>query len=123
MGIAGIPLNIATVLVASVALGIGIDYAIHIIAHFKNSFAATGKFKSSLENAILISGRAIIINVISVAVGFLVLVFSEMVPLQYFGLLIALSMFSSGLGAITLLPAILILINTKNEVQSRDDKL
>jgi len=123
MGIVGIPLNIATVLVASVALGIGIDYSIHIVAHFKDSFAATGKFKSSLENTICISGRAIIINVISVAVGFLVLVFSEMVPLQYFGLLIALSMLSSGLGAITLLPAILILINTKNKVQSRDDKL
>ena len=71
-------------------------------------------FKTAIQDAISISGNAIIINVIAVSAGFLVLVFSDMVPLQYFGLLIAISMISSGLGAITLLPAILILINKKN---------
>jgi len=65
----------------------------------------------------MISGNAIIINVVSVSAGFLVLVFSEMVPLQYFGILIAISMVSSSLGAMTLLPAILIIIN-KNKKSS-----
>ncbi len=113
MGLTGISLNIATVLVASVALGIGIDYSIHIISHFNNHFEKTGQLEGSIRETLLISGNAIIINVISVSAGFLVLVFSDMVPLQYFGILIAISMLSSSLGAMTLLPAILITINKK----------
>ena len=114
MGLTGISLNIATVLVASVALGIGIDYAIHIISHFKTSFKKNNDVYAAVQESILVSGKAIIINVFSVSAGFLVLVFSDMVPLQYFGLLIALSMVSSCLGALTLLPSLLILMNKKN---------
>ncbi len=113
MGLTGISLNIATVLVASVALGIGIDYSIHIISHFNDSIKENKDLQKAIQDSILISGKAIIINVISVSAGFLVLVFSDMVPLQYFGLLISISMFSSCLGALTLLPAILILVNRK----------
>ena len=121
MGLTGISLNIATVLVASVALGIGIDYSIHIISHFNESYKKSQDLYASIQESILISGNAIIINVISVSAGFLILVFSEMVPLQYFGLLIALSMISSCLGALTLLPSILILMNknkSKNNIQN-----
>ena len=121
MGLTGISLNIATVLVASVALGIGIDYSIHIISHFNESYKKSQDLYGSIQESILISGNAIIINVISVSAGFLILVFSEMVPLQYFGLLIALSMVSSCLGALTLLPSILILMNrnkSKNNMQN-----
>ena len=114
MGLTGISLNIATVLVASVALGIGIDYAIHIISHFKTSFKKNNDVYAAVQESILGSGKAIIINVVSVSAGFLVLVFSDMVPLQYFGLLIALSMISSCLGALTLIPSLLILMNKKN---------
>ena len=115
MGLTGISLNIATVLVASVALGIGIDYSIHIISHFNEIYNKTGLLEKSISDTLLISGNAIIVNVISVSAGFLVLVFSEMVPLQYFGILIAISMVSSSLGAMTLLPAILIIIHKKNK--------
>jgi predicted RND superfamily exporter protein len=114
MGLAGIPLNIGTVLVASVALGIGIDYSIHVISHFNQARKRTGDAIIAINEAIMISGKAIMINVLSVAGGFLVLIFSQMVPLQYFGLLIALSMVGSSLGALTLLPVILILVNRKN---------
>ena len=113
MGLTGISLNIATVLVASVALGIGIDYSIHIISHFNATYKKSGNTEKAIEDAILISGKAIVINVISVSAGFLVLIFSEMVPLQYFGILIALSMVSSSLAAMTLLPAILITLHKK----------
>lgn len=114
MGITGIPLDIATVLVASIALGIGIDYSIHIITHFNHSFNSNGNdVDKAIEETIMVSGKAIIINVASVAAGFLVLLFSELVPLQNFGLLVALSMIGSGLGALTLLPVILILTSRK----------
>jgi len=115
MGFAGIALDIATVLVASIALGIGIDYSIHIITHFNHTLKETGNINKALEETILISGKAIIINVVSVSAGFLVLIFSQMVPMQNFGMLVALSMIGSGLGALTLLPVILILANRKKK--------
>jgi len=117
MGFLGIPLNIGTVLVASVALGIGIDYSIHIISHFNDSLRKGSNVDQALGDAILISGKAIVINVFSVTAGFLVLLFSQMVPLQYFGLLVAISMIGSGLGALTLLPVILVLSPDKHKLQ------
>jgi uncharacterized protein len=114
MGWAGIPINIATVLVASVALGIGIDYSIHIISNFNYWIERGEDIHHALEDTILISGKAIVINVVSVAAGFLVLMFSEMVPLQYFGLLIGISMIASSQAAMTFLPVILILIDRKH---------
>jgi hydrophobe/amphiphile efflux-3 (HAE3) family protein len=119
MGFAGIALDVATVLVASIALGIGIDYSIHIITHFNHVFKETGNINKALEETILISGKAIIINVVSVSAGFLVLIFSQMVPMQNFGMLVALSMIGSGLGALTLLPVVLILANRKKENNSK----
>lgn len=114
MGFSGIPLNIATVLVASVALGIGIDYSIHVISNVKHLMKThDDDISHALEETIVISGKAIVINVISVSGGFLVLLFSEMVPLQYFGFLVALSMIGSGIGSLTLLPVILILDNRR----------
>lgn len=114
MGFSGIPLNIATVLVASVALGIGIDYSIHVISNVKHLMKThNDDISHALEETIVISGKAIVINVISVSGGFLVLLFSEMVPLQYFGFLVALSMIGSGVGSLTLLPVILILDNRR----------
>jgi predicted RND superfamily exporter protein len=117
MGFAYISLDIATVLVASVALGIGIDYSIHVITHFNHSLKEKGDINKALEDTIMVSGKAILINVISVSAGFLVLIFSQMVPLQNFGLLVALSMIGSGLGSLTLLPVVLILANRRKKLQ------
>jgi predicted RND superfamily exporter protein len=116
MGITGIPLDIATVLVASIALGIGIDYSIHVITGFNKHLISHGDTEKAIEETILLSGKAVIINVISVSAGFLVLLFSQIVPLQNFGLLVAISMFGSGFGALTLLPVILILVNRKRKI-------
>jgi predicted RND superfamily exporter protein len=119
MGYSGIPLNIATVLVASIAMGIGIDYSIHVITHFNGHIKEGLTISRALDETIAVSGKAIIINVISVSAGFLVLLFSEMVPLQYFGLLISLSMVGSGLSALTFLPAILIFSLRNNKTSNR----
>lgn len=116
MGITGVPLDIATVLVASIALGIGIDYSIHVITGFNHYLKEYGDAEQAIESVILSSGKAVIINVISVSAGFLVLLFSQIVPLQNFGLLVAISMFGSGFGALTLLPVILILANRKRKI-------
>lgn len=113
MGITGIPLDIATVLVGSIALGIGIDYSIHVISGFNNHLKESNNAEEALRETLKISGKAVIINAASVAAGFLVLLFSQMLPFQHFGLLIAISMFGSGMGALTLLPVLLILSGRK----------
>ena len=116
MGFSGISLNVATVLVASVALGMGIDYAIHIITNFTHLLKETGDVNESIRKTVMVSGKGIIINVASVSTGFLVLIFSHIVPIQNFGLLVALSMIFSGFGALTLLPVILNLANRKKKI-------
>ncbi len=107
MGLTNIPLNMGTVLVASIAMGIGIDYSIHFITHFHDGVKNGLPVPEAIRETMRISGKAILINFSSVAGGFLVLVFSKLVPMQYFGILVALSMLSSSLGALTLLPVIL----------------
>ena len=111
MGYTGIPLDIATVLVGSIALGIGIDYSIHVISGFNMHFKESHDAERAFEVTIMTKGKAVIINVASVAAGFIVLLLAQVHPVQNFGLLIAISMIGSGLGAITLLPVILILVH------------
>ena len=65
--------------------------------------------EAALKETMLTSGKAIFVNFISVAAGFSVLVFSDLIPMVYFGLLIALSMFGSSMGALTLLPATILM--------------
>ena len=107
MGLTHIPLNMGTVLVASIAMGIGIDYSIHFITHFHDGVKTGLPVHEAITQTMNVSGKAILINFSSVAGGFLVLVFSKLVPMQYFGILVALSMLISSLGALTLLPVIL----------------
>ena len=119
MGITGIPLDIATVLVGSIALGIGIDYSIHIISGLNSHLKNHGNAEKAIEETIMAKGKAVIVNVVSVAAGFLVLLFAQIVPIQNFGLLIAISMFGSGLGALTLLPVILISASRKRKILTK----
>ena len=114
MGLTGIPLDIATVLVASVTLGVGIDYAVHILSHYRNYLDETKDLKKALTETIQVSGNAIIINVFAVALGFIVFALSKLVPLNNLGILMALSMIVSGFAAITLLPSLILLLNKKS---------
>lgn len=119
MGWTGIPIDIATVLVASISIGVG-DYAIHIISGYNHYFKLNPNVNTSLRKSIQISGRAVLINVLSVSGGFLVLVFSNLVPLQRFGLIIGVAMISSGLAAITILPIIIKATQKSQKTKSVD---
>ncbi len=110
MGLGGIPLDIATVLTGSITIGIGIDYAIHFISRFDEGIRKGLTQKASLERTIRTSGRAILINMLSVSVGFSTLLFSNLVPMQRFGLLITATMLVAGMASLTLLPMLLLRI-------------
>ena len=107
MGLTRTKLDLATAIIASVAIGIGVDYAIHFLSRFHHVMLSGGDFRAATTGTMITAGRAIIFNMISVAAGFLVLCFSNFPPLQSAGWLIALTMLTSALGALTLLPTFL----------------
>ncbi|MCK4642232.1 RND family transporter [bacterium] len=109
MGLSGIPLDIATVLVGSISIGIGIDYSIHFGTRFRREFKKAKTEREALEKTLETTGEAILINVITVMMGFLVLIFANLIPLRRFCILIAITMVGSGVGAVTLMPAIILL--------------
>ncbi|MEW6515350.1 MAG: MMPL family transporter [candidate division FCPU426 bacterium] len=110
MGAVRIPLDVATVLLASITIGIGVDYSIHFANRLQREqgLGYTPDPEQLLARALSGTGKAIWINVVTVAAGFLVLVFSNLVPIQRFGILVALTMLSSGLGAIAIIPVLLL---------------
>lgn len=109
MGFLGIKLNIGTSMVASVSVGIGIDYTIHYLEAFKREYWAGGK--NFLRRTFTTSGKAIIINAASVGAGFAVLLLSQFNMLADLGLLIALTMGTSALISLTVIPVLLLMIN------------
>jgi predicted RND superfamily exporter protein len=113
MSYLGVPLDIATIMVASIAIGIGVDYTIHFTSRFKQEFVKQASIQAALEKTLETTGVAIVINALSVMMGFLVLMMSSLAPLQRFGWLTALTMFTSSLGAITVLPALILLTKAR----------
>jgi predicted RND superfamily exporter protein len=107
MGFAGIKLNVGTSLVASLAVGIGIDYTIHFMEAYKIEYRASGGQGDFLRRAFSTAGMAIIINALSVGAGFAVLTLSQFVILRELGLLICLTMVISALVSLTVIPVLL----------------
>ena len=112
MGFLGIKLNIGTSMIASVSVGIGIDYTIHYLETFKREYRAGGG-NEFLKTTFAVSGKAIMINAISVGAGFGVLLFSQFVMLRHFGFLIALTMITSALVSLTILPVLLLIFKPR----------
>jgi hypothetical protein len=115
MGWTAIPLDVATSMIASVAVGIGIDYAIHLYTRYQEEIDEGASVQDALEAAIHTVGRANYFNAFAVTAGFLVLLFSNFPPLRTFGLLTSVTMLLSLTGAMLLLPA---LIHFKDQAQT-----
>ncbi len=108
MGLLGIAIDIATALLSSIMIGVGVDYTIHLLWRFKTELAVSGNHKEAMKLALRTSGRGIVINAISVIVGFLPLTLSGFTPLKFFGALIVLSIGTCLLCALFLVPAIIL---------------
>lgn len=107
MGAFGIKLNIGTAMVASIAVGIGIDYTIHYMAAYHHEYLSGKRGPDLLRRTFLTSGKAIIFNAASVGAGFAVLAFSQFNMLAYLGILITLTMVTSAAVSLTILPVLL----------------
>ena len=109
MWIFKIPLDAATVMIGSVAVGIGIDYTIHFNNRFHFEIGKKNSVENALDTTLQTTGKGIIINAFSVMVGFLTLLLGSIVPMQRFGWLIALTMVISATASITFLPSLLLI--------------
>jgi predicted RND superfamily exporter protein len=109
MGIFGISLDIATALLSSIMIGVGVDYTIHFLWRFKTERSKGYDHRKAVQITLNTSGRGIIINAISVIVGFMPLILSNFTPLKYFGALIVISITTCLISSLFLVPAIVIL--------------
>jgi predicted RND superfamily exporter protein len=98
MGLFGIKLNIATAMISSLTMGIGIDYTIHMLEGYKR--------EGSLREVYATGGVAIITDALSTGVGFAVLLFSQFVLLAEFGVLVAFSLCLSAVVGLVLIPVL-----------------
>ncbi len=113
MGWAGFELDIATSLLSTIAIGIGVDYTIHFFWRMKQELHTGITYKEAVIKTLASTGRGIAINAFSVLIGFAVLFFSGLVILKTFAFLIIFSLLLCLLGAIILIPAICVVNEPK----------
>jgi len=109
MGVFGLPLDMMTITVAAITVGIGVDNTIHYVHRFKRELSVDGDYIGSMYRAHQSIGRAMFYTSVIIIFGFAIMVLSEFIPTIYFGLLTGLAMFFALLGALLLLPQLLIM--------------
>ena len=107
MGLTGIHLDLVTSIIASVAIGVGIDYTIHFMETYKAERALSDDLALVTKETFHKSGHGIVVNATAVGFGFLVLCCSQFIVLRYIGILVAIVMFTSSLLAMTVIPGLL----------------
>ncbi len=119
MGLFNVPLSSATALISSIAVGIGVDYAIHFIEHYRNRRIEGRTIEQAVYVTVSHTGRAIIWNALAVMGGFAVLMFSVFPPNRQVGSLIVLNMAVSALGTLSILPAAVIALDKRGRFLPR----
>ena len=109
MGWIGIPLDIMTITIAAITVGIAVDHAIHYIHRFQVEFPQRRQYLDTIKACHGSIGRAIYYTALTITVGFSILAFSNFIPTMYFGLLTGFAMLIALMSNLTLLPALLML--------------
>ena len=115
IGLVGIPLDVMTVTVAAVSIGMGVDNTIHYIFRFKKEYDSTKDYLLSSKNTHLTIGKALLFTSMTIIFGFLSLAMSNFNPTVYFGIFTALAMSMAILSSLVLLPALLIKLKPLGE--------
>jgi hypothetical protein len=108
MGWLGIPLDLMTITVAAITIGIGVDDTIHYVHRFTREFAKDQDYWAAVNRSHASIGRAMYYTSVTVTLGFSILVLSNFVPTIYFGLLTGFAMLIALLANLTLLPLLIV---------------
>ena len=114
IGLTGIPLDVMTVTVAAVSIGMGVDNTIHYIFRFKKEFLKSKDYVLSTKKTHSTIGRALFYTSITIILGFLVLATSNFSPTIFFGIFTSLSMIMAIVGSLFLLPVLLTKLRAMN---------
>jgi len=109
MGVTGVTIGWGSSMFTSVAICIGVDYAIHFIYKVKHEYERLPDIMAILPLSLATTGKTIFFNAAVVIAGFMVLLASQMPPNQQMGLLVSVAMFSSFLATLTVLPALILI--------------
>ena len=107
IGFSGVPLDIMTVTVAAISIGIGVDNTIHYLHRFKREFDISKDYEECLKNSHTTIGRAMFYTSSTIVIGFLILLSSNFNPSVFFGIFTSLAMIMAILGSLLLLPTLL----------------
>ena len=113
MGFLNIPLDVATIMIASVAIGISVDDTIHFLYHFKKEFEKDRHYYHAIQRTLTGVGKAILFTTIIATSGFLIFCLSSFKPIQYFGFLTAITMLSALISDLFILPSCILLFKPK----------
>ncbi|MED5532832.1 MAG: MMPL family transporter, partial [Pseudomonadota bacterium] len=108
MGWSRIPLDMMTITIASITLGIAVDNSIHYISRFRSEIGRVGDYVETLHYCHANIGRAIFYTAITIIAGFSILVLSNFLPTIYFGVFTALGIAMALLASLTLLPRLIL---------------
>lgn len=109
MGLFDIPLDLMTITIAAITMGIAIDNSIHYIYRFREEYSKNENYLETLELCHRNIGRAIVNTSITIIFGFSILIFSNFIPTIYFGVLTGLAMLIAMLAILTLLPRLILI--------------
>ena len=110
IGLLEIPLDMMTITIAAITIGIAVDNSIHYIYRFKEEFSQIKNYKTTLKLCHSTVGVAILNTSITIIFGFSILIFSNFIPTIYFGVFTGLAMLLAMVSVLTLLPSLILLI-------------
>ncbi len=109
MGWLGIPLDLMTITIAAITVGIGVDDTIHYLHRFREEIAIDGDYHGAVSRSHGSIGRAMYYTTVTIVLGFSILVLSNFVPTIYFGILTGMAMLAALAADLTLLPVLLVI--------------
>ncbi|WP_440677864.1 efflux RND transporter permease subunit [Candidatus Pelagibacter sp. HIMB1587] len=110
IGLLGIPLDMMTITIAAITIGIAVDNSIHYIYRFKEEFNKLKDYNNTLKTCHSTVGVAILNTSITIVFGFSILVLSKFIPTIYFGMFTGLAMLLAMISVLTLLPALILVV-------------
>ena len=109
IGMIGIPLDMMTITIAAITIGIAVDNSIHYIYRFKEEYAELKDYKKTIKLCHSTVGVAILNTSITIVFGFSILVFSNFIPTIYFGIFTGIAMLLAMISVLTLLPSLILI--------------
>tara|TARA_B100001123_G_scaffold356432_1_gene410088 strand:+ start:1 stop:1017 length:1017 start_codon:yes stop_codon:yes gene_type:complete len=110
IGLLGIPLDMMTITIAAITIGIAVDNSIHYIYRFKEEFKKIKNYNTTVEKCHDTVGVAILNTSITIVFGFSILVLSNFIPTIYFGVFTGIAMLLAMISVLTLLPKLILLV-------------